>query len=91
MADEELTEYATWLPVIGKSLAYLCLSKAIEREPKKYDEVLDKVKFLEGLGVPAKDAAAASGSSAESVRVMKFKKSKAKNGTAKKSKARPRK
>jgi hypothetical protein len=50
MANTEQTEVSSWLPVIGKSLAYLCLSKAMEREPDKYGEVLEKVKFLEGLG-----------------------------------------
>ena len=32
MADDEPTEYAIWLPVIGKALAYLCLAKAMEGE-----------------------------------------------------------
>jgi hypothetical protein len=91
MADEEPKEYATWLPVIGRSLAYLCLDTAKRRDPDKYKEVLDKVKFLEGLGLPAKDAAEASGSTAESVRVSKYNKSKGKNGTPKKAKARGRK
>jgi len=62
-----------WLPVIGKALAYLCLEKYSERNPEKADSVLKKVKFLEGLGMPAKDAAGAAGSTAESVRVMKAK------------------
>ncbi len=62
---------ATWLPVIGNALAYLCLEKFAEKNPDKADSVLKKVKFLEGLGVPSKDAASAAGSSPESVRVMK--------------------
>jgi DNA-directed RNA polymerase specialized sigma24 family protein len=91
MAGDERSEaYEMWLPVIGKALAYLCLSKAIEREPKNYEEVLDKVKFLEALGVPLKEAAEAAGSSADSVRVMRSR-AKRKDGTAKKDKARGRK
>lgn len=63
----------TWLPVIGNCLAYLCLEKYSEKNPDKTDNVLKKVKFLEGLGVPEKDAAGAAGSTAESVRVLKHK------------------
>jgi hypothetical protein len=92
MSDEP-KEYATWLPVIGKALAYLCLAKAMEGDAgaEKYKTVLAKVKFLEGLGLPHKDAAEAAGSTSESVRVAKFKKTKAKNGTPKKAKPRGRK
>lgn len=92
MADEP-TEYATWLPVIGKALAYLCLAKAMESEAgaEKYKSILAKAKFLEGLGLPEKDAAFASGSTAESVRVAKYNNTRAKNGTAKKAKPRGRK
>lgn len=62
---------AVWLPVIGNALAYLCLERFTEKNPDKADSVLKKVKFLEGLGVPAKEAASAVGSSPESVRVLK--------------------
>lgn len=71
---EASPDYATWLPVIGRSLAYLCLDVARQREPDKFKEVLDKVKFLEGLGLPQADAAEAAGSTAESVRVAKYNK-----------------
>jgi hypothetical protein len=64
---------AVWLPVIGNALAYLCLEKFAEKNPDKADSVLKKVKFLEGLGVPAKDAAHAAGSTPDSVRVLKAK------------------
>lgn len=87
------SEYATWLPVIGRSLARLALERATDREPDKYREVLDKVKFLEGLGLPQADAAEAAGSTAESVRVAKFNRSKAKksgNKSSKKARARRR-
>jgi hypothetical protein len=84
----EPREYATWLPVIGKALAYLCLAKAMETEAgaEKYKSVLAKTRFLEGLGLPEKDAASASGSTAESVRVAKYNKSKAKKSGKKSSK-----
>jgi hypothetical protein len=85
MADKD-SEYATWLPVIGRSLAYLCLDVARKREPDKYKEVLDKVSFLEGLGLPQADAAEAAGSTAESVRVARYNKSKAKKSGKKSSK-----
>ncbi|MGI8853689.1 MAG: hypothetical protein ACR2GC_10480 [Methyloceanibacter sp.] len=48
----ELNGQSDWLAVIGKSFAYLCLSRAMEYEPSKYDSVLKKVAFLEGLGLP---------------------------------------
>ena len=64
----------TWLPVIGNALAFLCLDKYSEKNPDKTDSVLKRVKFLEGLGVPAKDAAGAAGSSAKSVRVLRSRK-----------------
>lgn len=69
MADDQNIQ-ETWLPVIGNALAFLCLEKYTERNPDKADSVLKKVKFLKGLGVPAKDAAGAAGSTPESVRVM---------------------
>jgi hypothetical protein len=65
-----------WLPVIGNALAFLCLDKYAEKNPDKVDSVLKKVKFLEGLGVPTKEAAGAAGSTTESVRVMKAKRGK---------------
>lgn len=84
MADED--PQATWLPVIGKALANLCLAKAIEQEPNKYDALLKRVRFLEGLGLSRIHAAEAAGSSAGSVGVLSWraKGKKAKNGKAKK-------
>ena len=70
MADTK-SVHDVWLPVIGNALAYLCLEKFSEKNPAKADSVLKKVKFLEGLGVPEKDAAGAVGSTADSVRVLK--------------------
>jgi hypothetical protein len=89
MSEKSAPDFATWLPVIGRSLAYLCLTKAMEGDgAEKYKTILAKVNFLEGLGLPHKDAAEAAGSTSESVRVAKFNKSKAKDGTPKKDKAR---
>ena len=78
-SDQETT---AWLAVIGRSLAALCLAKAVEAEPTKFDTILKKVSFLEGLGLSRDDAARAAGSSAGSVSTMltrEKKKSKAKN------------
>jgi hypothetical protein len=70
MPDEKSIQ-EVWLPVIGNALAFLCLEKFAERNPDKADSILKKVNFLEGLGVPSKDAAGAAGSTPESVRVMR--------------------
>lgn len=83
---ENSPDCATWLPVIARSLAYLCLDIARQREPDKFKEVLDRVRFLEGLGLPQGDAAEAAGSTAESVRVAKYNKSRAKKNGKKGSK-----
>jgi len=80
----ELNGQSDWLAVIGKSLAYLCLSRAMDIEPSKYDSVLKKVAFLEGLGLPRDDAAQAAGSSAASVAVLQRRKKTRKKNAAKK-------
>ena len=85
----DLPDDATpWLSVIGKSLAYLCLEKAREREAKKFDDVLARVDFLMGIGLSEKDAAEAAGTSHKSVRDLRAyyerKEAKLKNGKAKK-------
>lgn len=66
MANERDAE-ATWLPVIGKALAYLCLAQAAKSDPKRVNGVLPKVRFLTDLGLPQADAAEAAGSTAASV------------------------
>lgn len=85
MAEKESAD-GTWLPVIGKTLAYLCL-KVAEKE-QGFEGVLDRVDFLEGLGLPPTDAATAAGSSKASVdelrRLARNKKAAGKNGKAKK-------
>lgn len=86
---EQNDAQATWLPVIGKALAYLCLQEAERKQPKKFDSTLKRVKFLEGLGLTRQHAAEAAGSSAESVRVLHHRqKGGRKNGKAKKKRAR---
>ena len=67
MADSDDAQ-SKWLPVIAKSLAYLCLRQAKGEEPERFDSVLKRVKFLEGLGLSRDHAASAAGSSAHSVR-----------------------
>lgn len=57
-----------WLQVIGKSLAYLCMQHVAQNEPKRVPDVVAKVKFLEGLGIPMVDAAQLIGTTANSVK-----------------------
>lgn len=63
-----------WLSVIGRSLAYLSLRQAQQERPQDFENVLDKVEFLEGLGLPLEDAASAVGSTLNSVQVMRSRK-----------------
>ena len=84
--DETASAEATWLPVIGRTLAYLCMKEA-ERS-KKFEGVLDRVDFLEALGLPPTDAASAAGSSKASVdelrRQQRSRKANGKKATKKK-------
>ena len=87
MADKEAADSTVWLSIIGKALCNLSLTKAMEREPAKFADVLTRVKFLEGLGLSQADAAGAAGSSSESVRVMRHhQRKRTKNGGSKKKK-----
>lgn len=53
MADKgPVDASATWFPVIGRALAYLCLQEAHRKDASKFDTVLKQVEFLEGLGLP---------------------------------------
>lgn len=63
--DDAGSAEAMWLPVIGRTLAYLCMQEA--ERAKKFDGVIDRVDFLEALGLPPADAASAAGSSKASV------------------------
>ena len=80
--DDNIDASAAWLPVIGRALAYLCLQEAQRKEPDKFKNVLNKVKFLQALGLNRNDAAKAAGSSPASVAVLQhIGKKKAKHGT----------
>jgi len=57
-----------WLEVIGKALAYLCVQQIAQNEPRRVPDVVAKVKFLEGLGLPTADAAHLLGTTANSVK-----------------------
>ncbi len=56
----------TWLPIIGRALAYLCL-KTDAGEARSMQE---RASFLEGLGLSRNDAAAMLGTSAASISVL---------------------
>lgn len=75
--------HETWLPVIGRTLAFLCLAQTEQRMPERVDSIIKKVKFLEGLGLPRAAAAEAVGSNAESVRVMIAQEGRKSRGTKK--------
>ena len=70
MADEKAVQ-EVWLPVIGNTLAFLGLDRFERKHPSNADTVLKKVRFLEGLGVPEKEAAFAAGSTHASVKKLK--------------------
>lgn len=64
MAESE----SPWIEVIGKALAYLCVQQVAQNDPKRLPDVVAKVAFLEGLGIPIADAAAMLGTTANSVK-----------------------
>ena len=84
--SEPASAEATWLPVIGRTLAYLCMKEA--ERTKKFESVLERVDFLEALGLPLADAAGAAGSSKASVdelrRLQRNRKANGKKATKKK-------
>ncbi|UFX48598.1 hypothetical protein HAP47_0018820 [Bradyrhizobium sp. 41S5] len=57
-----------WLSVIGKALAFLCVQEVSRSDPKRVPDLVAKVKFLEGIGLPTKEAAALMGTTANSVK-----------------------
>ncbi|ACF00835.1 hypothetical protein Rpal_2317 [Rhodopseudomonas palustris TIE-1] len=65
------SETDVWLPVIGRSLARMALAQAASSDTAKFKDTLARVDFLEALGLPAKDAAEAAGSTAASVAELK--------------------
>jgi hypothetical protein len=73
-----------WLAVIGRSLAFLCLSEADLRDK----DLVPQARFLQGLGLSRADAAQMLGTTADSLGVMerrarKRKKDGRKNGKKK--------
>ena len=84
MADIEPAA-VPWLAVIGKSLSGLCLDRARARDPEKFKDVLARVNYLVALGMPEAEAAAAAGTTIQSVRVLRHRgRKRASNGKAKK-------
>lgn len=83
----DLNGETNWSEVIAKCLAYLCLNTD---EAKKKTGVLDRVEFLERLGLPIASASLLVGSTPASVRelqrVARNKKSGDSKSNAKKSK-----
>jgi hypothetical protein len=75
-----------WLEVIGKSLAFLCVQEIARNDPKRVPDLIAKVKFLEGIGLSTKDAAALMGTTANSVKTNQRAREKKGNGSAKKGK-----
>jgi hypothetical protein len=60
-----------WMPTIARSFAFLCLQS---EEGRKIQGVLDKVSFLEMLGLDLEDAAVLAGSTPASVRELRRRK-----------------
>jgi hypothetical protein len=65
MEDDKAEAGAVWLSAIAKSIAYLCL-KSAEAEGK-FKSLLDRVDFIEAIGLPTTDAAKVCGSTKASV------------------------
>lgn len=63
-------EHTDWQAVIGKSLAFLCVQELGRADSARVGTVLQKVQFLESLGVPLNDAATMMGSSPASIKEL---------------------
>ncbi|WLB58842.1 hypothetical protein [Bradyrhizobium japonicum] len=79
-----MAEESEWLEIIGKSLAFLCVQEISRSDPKRVPDLVAKVKFLEGIGLSTKDAAALMGTTANSVKTNERQREKKGNGSAKK-------
>jgi len=88
MAEVVPADATPWLAVIGKSLAYLCLEQARQRDPDRFKDVLKKVDFLMAIGLAEKDAAEAAGTNHKSVRDLRAYYAKKSNRNAKAKKRR---
>jgi hypothetical protein len=62
LSNHEST-YQQWVPIIGRSLAYLCIQVGELRE----GSLADKAAFLEAAGIERKDVAAMLGTTYASV------------------------
>ena len=76
----------TWLSVIGRALAYLCVNHVAQNDPDRVGSLLDKVKFLEGIGVPKADAALILGTTSASIATLQSRKKRGASGGRKKAK-----
>jgi hypothetical protein len=75
VSDNEAT-YRQWVPVIGRSLAYLC----IQAGELKDKSLADKAAFLEATGIERKDVATMLGTTYGSVNEALSKVRRAKKG-----------
>lgn len=66
MPSPSNSEQIEWMPIIGRSLAFLCLHYG-EQTGRP---MVDQAEFLSRLGVPRKEAASILGTTDESLRVM---------------------
>ena len=75
-----------WMPVIGRSLAYLCLTAAEMRD----EPMLAQARFLEGLGLERREVAKMLGTSVDSIgaQARQARNKRGKGGNSKKSKKR---
>jgi hypothetical protein len=80
LTDQEMI-YQQWVPVVGRSLAYLCLNAGDLRDKN----LAEKAAFLEALGIERKEAAGMLGTTYASItqtlsRVKRIKKGGRKSG-----------
>jgi hypothetical protein len=68
--EDEVLQSKSWLEVIAKSLAHLTL-KTVEKE-RPFNSVIDRVDFLEGLGLSTNDAARVAGTTKASVTELRY-------------------
>jgi len=81
---DEKTQSDVWLQVIGKSLAYLCVQEVAKHDPKRVPDKPAKVKFLEDMGLPNKEAARVMGTTANSVKTNLRRREREEAGSGKK-------
>lgn len=75
--SDDADDSGSWLAVIGRSLAFLCLAQADLRDK----DLATQARFLETLGVSRKEAAGLLGTSYASLTVLLGRASKKKGGT----------